>query len=145
MEVTLPKDAKPTATKKVKVKIKVTVSSGPWGGDGGTAPHNLVVISSDDTVHTMCVLHELGHLMNMGPMAYSVKCPPGFDYTDHTKMYESNGAHCYSGGILVAGKGKDGTCIMYHQLNTKCSLEFCDLCAPFVKAQALESFQDLEV
>jgi hypothetical protein len=143
MKVELPTNAAPTASKKVKVKIKITVSSGPWGGDGGTAPHNLVVISANDTVHTMCVLHELGHLMNMGPMAYSVNCPPGFNYTDHTKMYKSNGAHCYSGGTLVGGKGKDGTCIMYHQLNTSCSLAFCAECAPFVRAQKLTAFKDL--
>ena len=144
VKVELPANAGPTATDKVKVKVKVTVSSGPWGGDGGTAPHNLVVIDSNDTIHTMCVLHELGHLMNMGPMAYSVKCPPGFKYTDHTKMYKSNGAHCYSGGTLVGGKGKNGTCIMYHQLNKKCKLKFCDLCEPFVRAQKLEKFKDLD-
>lgn len=144
MEINLPADAAPTAAKPVKVKIKVTVASGPWGGDGGTAPHNLIVIDSNDTIHTMCVMHELGHLINMGPMSYSVNCPPGFTYADHTKMYQSNGAHCWSGGSLSGGKGKDGTCIMYHQLNTKCTLAFCADCTPFVRAQKLESFNDLK-
>ena len=144
IKVSLPDNAKPTATHKVKVKVTLSVASGPWGGDGGTAPHNLIKISSDDTVHTMCVMHEIGHLINMGPMSYSVNCPDGFEYGDHTKMYKSNGAHCYSGGSLVSGKGSGGTCIMYHQLNTSCTLEYCSLCLPFVKAMSLETFKDLK-
>ena len=50
---------------------------GPWGGDGGTAPHNLIVIDSNDIIHSMCVMHELGHRMNMTPLAGSYKAPPG--------------------------------------------------------------------
>ena len=142
--VQLPKDADPSAGKPVKVRLKVTVASGPWGGDGATAPHNLVVIDSDDTRHSMCVMHELGHLINMCPMSRNRNCPPDFEYTEHPKMYWSNGAHCWSGGTLVSSKGKNGSCIMYHALNTSCSLAFCEHCDPFVKAQKLESFNDLK-
>lgn len=148
VKIVLPKNAAPTLKNPVTVNISVIVASGPWGGDGGTAPHNLIVIDSNDTVHTMCVMHELGHLMNLGPLETRVNCPDGFKYEDHSKLYESNGAHCYSGGTLIKDSdgdkiGDGGTCIMYHQLNTNCSLEFCSNCAPFLKGMKLKKFKDL--
>ena len=96
----------------------------------------------------MCVMHELGHLINLGPLETRVNCPDGFEYNDHTKLYESKGAHCYSGGTVHTDKygdtiGDNGTCIMYHQLNYDCSLEFCSYCAPFAKAMKLKKFKDL--
>ena|GEM_PF-5634980 len=66
-KVDLPKNAAPSATSVVKVILDCTAASGPWGGDGGSAPHNLIVIDTDNTIHTMCVMHELGHIMNMTP------------------------------------------------------------------------------
>lgn len=148
VKIVLPINAEPTPEKPVKVNVSIIVASGPWGGDGGTAPHNLIVIDSNDTIHTMCVMHELGHLMNLGPLKERVNCPDGFKYEDHTKLYESNGAHCYSGGNLVTDSsgdkiGNNGTCIMYHQLNTSCLLEYCSYCAPFVKGMKLKKFKDL--
>ncbi|MBK9577610.1 MAG: hypothetical protein IPO40_11065 [Fibrobacteres bacterium] len=151
--IKLPTDATPSATKPVRVDVKATAASGPWGGDGGTAPHNLIVINSNDTVHTMCVLHELGHVMNMVPLAGSYKAPPGMTLADHTLSYKGHGgagSHCkwkVESTVPHATLGTvyfDGHCIMFHQLTTKCELVYCPDCAPFVKAQALRSFGDLK-
>lgn len=148
-QVDLPKNATPADKSVVKVTLKCTAASGPWGGDGGTAPHNLIVIDKDDTIHSMCVMHELGHIMNMTPLAGSYKAPPGLAL-DHKHAYTGMGgagSHC-SFEIDTAKSTKtrnvDGKCIMFHQLNKNCKLVYCPECARFVKAQALEKFQELE-
>ncbi|MBK8800539.1 MAG: peptidoglycan-binding protein [Fibrobacteres bacterium] len=148
----LPSDASPSPKHPVRVDIEATGVSGPWGGDGGTPPHNLIVISSNDTIHTMCVLHELGHVMNMVPLAGYYKAPPGMSLSDHTLSYRGHGgsgSHCqWKVESIVpdpdlGSRFFDGHCIMFHQLTAKCELVFCPDCAPFVKAQALRNFGDL--
>ncbi len=143
--VTLPAKAAPTATDKVAVVVEVTGASGPWGGDGGTAPHNLIVIDTNDTIHSMCVMHELGHLINMVPEPSRYACPPGFVHADHSHSYVGRGgagSHCShdcdpsTTPALVV----DGKCIMFHQLNYNCTLEYCPDCLTFVKAQNLTGF-----
>jgi outer membrane protein OmpA-like peptidoglycan-associated protein len=162
-EVILPKHAGPTATKPVTVSLDVTAASGPWGGDGGTAPHNLIVIDPSDTIHTQCCLHELGHIMNMVPYKGYYKMPPGFTLGDPpaATSYESTGDHTHSYDGKRGGSGShcsfeidkakstlakyvDGKCIMFHQLNSNCKLVYCPECAPLVKAQALEKFHELK-
>jgi hypothetical protein len=148
-QVELPKNATPSASSVVKVLIECTAASGPWGGDGGSAPHNLIVIDFNDTIHSMCVMHELGHIMNMTPLAGSYKAPPGLTL-NHKYAYTGmggSGSHC----AFEIDKSKsnekrnvDGKCIMFHQLTTVCELAYCPECAPFVKAQALEKFQELK-
>ncbi|MBK9577613.1 MAG: hypothetical protein IPO40_11080 [Fibrobacteres bacterium] len=151
--INLPADATPTNANKVRVRVVATAGSGPWGGDGGTPPHNLIVIDADNKIHTMCVLHELGHLMNMTPYAGSYKAPPGLALADHTDAYVAHGgagSHCKweiestIPNAALGGIYQDGHCIMFHQLTTKTKLVFCPKCAPFVKAQALRSFGDLK-
>lgn len=148
-QVDLPKNADPSAKSIVKVSLECTGASGPWGGDGGSAPHNLIVIKKDDTLHTMCVMHELGHIMNMTPLAGSYKAPPGLSL-NHKFAYTGmggSGSHCsfeIDKTKSTATKNVDGKCIMFHQLNKNCKLVFCTECAPFVKAQALEKFQELK-
>jgi hypothetical protein len=148
-EITLPTDATPSATQPVAVALKVTASNGPWGGDGGTAPHNLVVIDSNDTIHTQVCLHELGHIMNMVPKTGSYKAPPGLNVSEHTKSYTGmggSGSHCsfeIDTAKSTASLNVDGKCIMFHQLNRNCKLIYCPDCAPFVKAQGLLRFQEL--
>jgi outer membrane protein OmpA-like peptidoglycan-associated protein len=150
VKVDLPKNAAASAGSPVDVALEITAASGPWGGDGGTAPHNLIVINKNDTIHSMCIMHELGHLMNMVPLTGYYKCPPGFVYEDHKYRYEKmggSGSHCSFGNDKAKSTAKryvDGTCIMFHQLTLKCKLEFCECCAPFVKAQALQKFHDLK-
>ncbi|MBN2037192.1 MAG: peptidoglycan-binding protein [Chitinispirillaceae bacterium] len=145
--VDLPKNAKPSAANPVTVTVEVTAANGPWGGDGSVSPHNLVVIDSNDTIHSQCVLHELGHLMKMVPYTGYFDCPPGFNYSDHTKKYiemGGSGSHCSynidktkSTSVLFV----DGRCIMFHQLNRNCELIYCPDCAPFVKAQSLSKLK----
>ncbi|HOX50391.1 MAG TPA: hypothetical protein PKY05_02800 [Fibrobacteria bacterium] len=151
--ITLPANATPSNAHKVRVTVVATAASGPWGGDGGTPPHNLIVIDADNTIHTMCVLHELGHLMNMTPYPGSYKAPPGLTLAEHTDAYVAHGgagSHCkweIESTIPDAALGgiyQDGHCIMFHQLTTKTKLVFCPKCAPFVKAQALRTFGDLK-
>ena len=148
-QVDLPKNATPAAASKVKVTLEVTGASGPWGGDGGTAPHNLIVIDTDDTIHSMCVMHELGHIMNMTPLAGSYKAPPGLTL-NHKFAYTGmggSGSHCsfeIDKAKSTAKVNVDGKCIMFHQLNKNCKLIYCPECAPFVKAQALVKFQELK-
>ncbi|MDQ3003698.1 MAG: hypothetical protein M3Y08_20870, partial [Fibrobacterota bacterium] len=148
-EIELPKNATPGAASIVKVTMECTAASGPWGGDGGSAPHNLIVIKTDDTIHTMCVLHELGHIMNMTPLAGSYQVPPGLTLNHkfaYTKMGGS-GSHCAFEIDKVnstATKNVDGKCIMFHQLNKNCKLVYCPECAPFVRAQGLLKFQELK-
>lgn len=148
--VELPAHAKATASKPVTVSLDVTACSGPWGGDGGTAPHNLIVIDSDDTIHSQCCLHELGHIMNMVPLKGYYKTPPGYALTDHTHAYEKmggSGSHCsweIDASKSTATHNVDGKCIMFHQLNKNCKLVYCPECAPLVKAQALEKFHELK-
>jgi hypothetical protein len=147
--VTLPKDASASKSQPVEVALELTAASGPWGGDGGTPPHNLIKISSNDTVHSMCVMHELGHLMNMVPYAGHYSCPPGFSYGDHSHAYVKmggSGSHCsFEHDSKKSSKKRyvDGKCIMFHQLNTLCKLKYCESCAPFVKAQMLRAFGEL--
>ncbi|NLW30480.1 MAG: peptidoglycan-binding protein [Fibrobacter sp.] len=147
VKVDLPPNANPSATDSVEVTIKVTAACGPWGGDGGVAPHNLVVINSNDTIHSQCVMHELGHLMKMVPDPTYYLCPPGFNYADHTMKYTKmggSGSHCsYKINKALSTKTKyvDGRCIMFHQLNNNCELIYCPDCLPFVKAQALTTLK----
>jgi hypothetical protein len=147
--VDLPKNATPAADSIVKVALEVTGASGPWGGDGGSAPHNLIVIDSDDTIHSMCVMHELGHIMNMTPLAGSYKAPPGLTL-NHKYAYTGMGgagSHCafeIDKTTSTKKKNEAGKCIMFHQLNYGCKLIYCPECAPFVKAQALITFQELK-
>jgi hypothetical protein len=148
--VDLPINANPSNSEPVKVTMEVTACSGPWGGDGGTAPHNLIVIDSDDTIHSQCCMHELGHIMNMVPFKGYYKTPPGFTLADHTHSYEKmggSGSHCsweIDTANSTATENVDGKCIMFHQLNQNCKLVFCPECAPLVKAQALEKFHELK-
>jgi hypothetical protein len=149
-EVTLPKNATPSGKTPVNVSLKVTAAYGPWGGDGGTAPHNLIVIDKDDTIHTQCVLHELGHIINMVPYPGYYKTPPGFSLTDHTHSYikmGGAGSHC-SWEINTATStpklNDNGKCIMFHQLNYECKLVYCPECEPLVKAQSILKFQELK-
>ena len=115
-----------------------------------TAPHNLIVIDKNDTIHSMCVMHELGHLLNLVPLKDYYKCPPGFKYEDHKYRYEKmggSGSYCFFEHNMKKSTSKryvDGTCIMFHQLTTKCKLLFCECCGPFVKAQTLQKFNDLK-
>jgi outer membrane protein OmpA-like peptidoglycan-associated protein len=151
VEVDLPKNAGPAAAAPVDVTIEVTAASGPWGGDGGSPPHNLIVIDTDDTMHSQCILHELGHLMNMVPMKDRFSCPPGFSYADHTHAYlgmGGAGSHCSYKIDTTKSTDKlnvDGRCIMFHRLNNNCELIYCPECAPFVEAQSLKSFGDLKL
>jgi hypothetical protein len=148
-QVDLPKNAAPTKADPVKVSLECTGASGPWGGDGGSAPHNLIVIKTDVTLHTMCVMHELGHIMNMTPFAGSFKAPPGLTL-NHKYAYTGmggQGSHCafeINKATSTPTKNDDGKCIMFHQLNKNSKLVYCPECAPFVKAQALEKFQELK-
>lgn len=109
-----------------------------------------MVINKNDTLHSMCVMHELGHLMNMVPLKDYFKCPPGFEYSDHKYWYSKMGgagSHCSYGhdkSKSTANLYVDGKCIMFHQLTLKCMLSFCDSCNPFVKAQTLQKFCDLK-
>jgi outer membrane protein OmpA-like peptidoglycan-associated protein len=145
VQVDLPKNATPDVASPVDVTIEVTAASGPWGGDGSSPPHNLIVIDADNTIHSHCVMHELGHLMNMVPISggkYS--CPPGFNYSDHTHAYTGmggSGSHCsykIDVSLSTADRNVDGRCIMFHQLNKNCELKFCPECDSFVKAQSLK-------
>ena len=148
-QVDLPKNSTPGAASKVKISMSCTAASGPWGGDGGSAPHNLIVIDFDDTIHSMCVMHELGHIMNMTPLAGSYKAPPGLTL-NHKYAYTGmggSGSHCayeIDKALSTAKVNADGKCIMFHQLNPNCKLIYCPECAPFVKAQALVKFQELK-
>jgi outer membrane protein OmpA-like peptidoglycan-associated protein len=149
-EVTLPKNADPSAKTPVHVSLKVTAAYGPWGGDGGTAPHNLVVIDPDDTIHSQCVLHELGHIINMVPYAGYYKTPPGFTLSDHTHKYVKMGgagSHCSWEIDTTASSPREnvnGKCIMFHRLNYECKLVYCPECEPLVKAQSILKFQELK-
>jgi outer membrane protein OmpA-like peptidoglycan-associated protein len=150
VEVELPKNADPSPSSPANVTIEVTAASGPWGGDGSSPPHNLIVIDPDDTIHSQCILHELGHLMNMVPITGGYQCPPGFNYTDHTHAYTGmggSGSHCsykIDKTASTAIVNVDGKCIMFHQLNKNCELTYCPECAPFVQAQSLRKFGDLK-
>jgi peptidoglycan hydrolase-like protein with peptidoglycan-binding domain len=150
VKVDLPKNADPSNKKPVSVALKVTAASGPWGGDGGTPPNNLIVIKKDDTLHSMCVMHELGHLINMVPLKNYYKCPPGFSLTDHKYSYSGmggSGSHCSYGHNKSKSTAKryvEGKCIMFHQLTLTCTLSYCDSCSPFVKAQTIKKFNDLK-
>jgi hypothetical protein len=161
--VNLPKNSGVSIDNPVTVSLEVTAASGPWGGDGSMAPHNLIVIDPDDTIHTQCCLHELGHIINMVPYSGYYKMPSGFklgnppiatewDSTgDHSHSYDGSrggsGSHCsweIDKKKSTFSKYQDGKCIMYHQLNKNCKLIFCPECAPLVKAQALEKFHELK-
>jgi hypothetical protein len=97
----------------------------------------------------MCVLHELGHIMNMVPLAGSYKAPPGLSL-NHKFAYTGmggSGSHCafeIDKSSSTKTRNVDGKCIMFHQLNLNCKLIYCPECAPFVKAQALTKFQELK-
>jgi outer membrane protein OmpA-like peptidoglycan-associated protein len=149
-EVTLPKNATPSGKTPVNVSLKATAAFGPWGGDGGTAPHNLVVIDKDDTIHSQCVLHELGHIINMVPFAGHYKAPPGFALGDHTHSYikmGGAGSHCSWEIDATASSPREnvnGKCIMFHRLNYECKLVYCPECEPLVKAQSILKFQELK-
>jgi hypothetical protein len=97
----------------------------------------------------MCVMHELGHIMNMTPLAGSYKAPPGLAL-DHKHAYTGmggSGSHCafeIDKTKSTKTRNVDGTCIMFHQLTKKSKLLYCPECARFVKAQALEKFQELK-
>ncbi|MBD3345256.1 MAG: hypothetical protein GF401_09365 [Chitinivibrionales bacterium] len=77
----LPKNAAVSLKEPVDIALRLTAASGPWGGDGGTPPNNLIVIDKNDTIHSMCIMHELGHLMNMVPLkeGQSLKAYFAFD------------------------------------------------------------------
>jgi len=147
--VELPKNAEPSNKNPVELAITATAASGPWGGDGGTPPHNLIVIDKNDTIHSQCVMHELGHLMNMVPYSGYYNCPPGFKYNDHQYAYiEMGGAgsHCHfkhDKSKSTSALYVDGRCIMFHQLNYNCQLSYCPDCTKFIKAQTLHKFKDL--
>jgi hypothetical protein len=161
--IDLPKNAGASATNPVTVNLDVTAASGPWGGDGSVAPHNLIVIKSDDTIYTQCCLHELGHIINMVPYKGYYKMPPGFTLGtppkatewvstgDHTHSYDGSrggsGSHCsweIDKTKSTLAKYAEGKCIMFHQLTKSCKLVYCPECAPLVKAQALVKFHELK-
>lgn len=149
VEVKLPLNATPSQENPTDVTIEVTAASGPWGGDGSTAPHNLIVIDFDNTIHSMVIMHELGHLINMVPIAGGCACPPGFSYANQKHAYSGKGGsgnHC---SYKIDKKAStpsiyvDGRCIMFHQLNPKCELKFCPECAALVNAQTLKKFGEI--
>lgn len=144
--ITLPADSGVSSTNQVEIKLSVTSASGPWGGDGGTAPHNLIVINTDNTIHTQCVMHELGHLINMVPGVNGYGSPPGLSHSDHSHQYTGMGgagSHCsYQYNTVLSSRTKyaDGKCIMFHALNPNCMAIYCPDCSKFVKAQGLQVF-----
>ncbi len=148
-KVDLPKNATPSKQQPVQIHLVVTVASGPWGGDGGTPPHNLIVIDNNDTIHSQCVAHEVGHLINMVPGKNAYGFPSGFSASDHKDQYTGmggSGSHCsweIDKSTSTASHNDDGKCIMFHQLNYNCKLVFCPSCKPIVMAQSIKKLGEL--
>lgn len=144
------------ATKKVKVTVTLYEMAGPYLGESDDYKQ-LIVIDQTSIGINDTLTHELGHSLNQVPTTAGEKAP-GLKTTNHSKSYTGNGhsgGHCadgmsddnYAGGAGKAGskyQGKFGgkgecTCVMYGEDNTACTGKFCDICKPFVLADAIGS------
>lgn len=158
--VTLPADAAAIvgdgsgAKHPVKVRLKVKVAAGPYRGEAD-GPRQLIATREPDddwttavdrTDEDMCktMNHELGHTMHQVVKATSA--PPGLDGSSHGRFYTYFGPHCADGmsdsdyAALVPDEQPswtDGTCVMFAPGGPNRTVNFCDRCKPFIKAERL--------
>lgn len=144
------------ASKKVKVSVTVYEMKGPYLGESDKFKQLIVIDQSSIGVNDT-LTHELGHSLNQVPTTAGEKAP-GLKTETHSRAYTGNGhsgGHCadgmsddnYAGGAGKAGTGYQGnfesksecTCVMYGEDNSACTGKFCDICKPFVLADAIAS------
>lgn len=144
------------ATKKVKVSVKVDEMKGPYLGESDEYKQLIVIDQSSIGINDT-LTHELGHSLNQVPTTAGEKAA-GLKTTNHSRAYTGmghSGGHCadgmsddnYAGGAGKAGSDYQGTfesksectCVMYGEDNSACTGKFCDICKPFVLADAITS------
>jgi len=135
IEIELPPEA-PDPTK-TPVVVDFDLSCGSyWGGE--SIGRNMLIThrAGKDKDYQQAVAHEFGHGFRMvpkAPVSASLAAHPG-QYTGHG----GSGSHCSTGADTSAAVYKDGTCIMFHQLNPAgCTQKFCDDCQPHLRLDNL--------
>jgi hypothetical protein len=142
--------------KEVTVNVTLDVMAGPFLGESSKHKQLIVIDQSSIGVNDT-LTHELGHSINQVPTTAGEKAP-GLKTEAHARAYTDNkhqGGHCadgmtadnYAGGSGKAGTAYQGnfrgksecTCVMFGEDNSACTGKFCDLCKPFVKADAIGS------
>jgi hypothetical protein len=140
VKVSLPADAPNPATDPVTLQLKVRYGKF-WGGESDK--HQMLIkYDGGDAKYYQTVSHEFGHGFGQTPPDGKQTAP----LAKHGKQYVGRGgqgSHCSTDASEVADakvaggkRHKDGTCIMFHQLNPGgCKQLFCDTCEPYVRLQ----------
>jgi hypothetical protein len=143
--IKLPASVPDPTVHKVKVKLKLRYAK-YWGGESN-GYQIIITYKNDKAAYDMCVSHEVGHSVFQVPRDGAQTKKPA-SLPNHPRFYTDNrggqGAHCSFEAVSVAdpsyplGRFKNGTCIMFHQLNpTGCKQVFCENCAPYLQLQDL--------
>jgi len=144
--VKLPAGA-PDPTKHV-VQVKLKLAFGMFYGGESNKHHMLIVYRGDAATFNQAVAHEFGHGFGQTPRPGSEEKPLAKHAKQYTDEYGGVGSHCSTDATLVAdtsttsGKRyKDGTCIMFHQLNPAgCKQLFCATCEPHLRLRDMSTF-----
>lgn len=160
--VTLPADASAIvgdgsgAKHPIVVRLTVKVAAGPYRGEADGPKQLIATREPDDgwtkaidrTDEDMCktMTHELGHTMNQ--VVSATGAPPGLVGADHGRYYTYFGPHCADGmsdtdyAALVPDTQPswlDGPCVMFAPGGEKRTVNYCDRCKPYIKAERLTS------
>lgn len=141
VKVSLPADA-PDPTKNA-VSVQLKLRYGKFYGGESQVNQMLITYTGDEAKFNQTVSHEFGHGFTQTPRDGKQPAP----LSKHAKQYDDAhggvGPHCSTEATEVddtsvtSGKRyKDGTCIMFHQLNPAgCKQLFCDTCEPYLRLQ----------
>lgn len=146
IKVQLPPGAPNPSTHPVEIKLTLSYSS-RWGGESSGSRILIEYDSADLVTYNDVVIHEVGHSFNQTPAPE--KQPKSLN--KHPKWYVGHGGvgdHCFTDSTKVNTPGKkekfvyeNGTCNMFHQLNSNWKHKFCVTCEPYIRLQNMSKIK----
>jgi len=140
VKVTLPAGAPNPATTPVTLQLKLAY--GKYYAGESNKHQMLIKYDGADANFTQVVSHEFGHGFGQTPRDTTQPAPLVKHPKQYTDEHGGVGSHCSTDATLVndpsypAKRYKDGTCIMFHQVNPAgCKQLFCDTCEPYLRLQ----------
>ncbi|MGZ5149631.1 MAG: hypothetical protein ACXWI6_06260 [Burkholderiales bacterium] len=136
----------PTAALPATASIRLSGSSGPWGGESGSAgsPHCLIVVESNSAQFNHAIAHEIGHMFQQVRKTNSWLGLP--DHPDQYIKRGGQGSHCKKDATEHATRVDEdgnkayekGTCIMFG--TAVGNVHFCDNCKADLRVRDMSDF-----
>lgn len=145
VKLTLPANCPDPAQYPMKIYLKLRYGKF-YAGESNKHQMLIVYRSGQSAAFNQVTAHEFGHGFAQVPR------PGGqpSSLVDHPKQYTNEhggvGSHCSTAAVLTAddqypaGLYRNGTCIMFHQVNPAgCTQTFCADCEPYLRLQDMKA------